>query len=59
LIPTSCFVLEGDHCWPGVVLAWVRDGNGWHGVVRYSRTTPEGWPTNYEHAVAAALLEPR
>jgi hypothetical protein len=57
--PTPCIVLDGDERWPGRVLAWVHDANGWHGVVRYTKRWPEGWPMTYEHAVPAALLEPQ
>lgn len=58
MTPTSCVVVDGDDRWPGRVLAWVRDDRGWHAVVRYTKTSPEGWPMGYEHAVPAALLEP-
>jgi hypothetical protein len=57
--PTPCYVLDGENRWPGRVLAWVRDADGWHGVVRYARTSPEGWTLGYEHAVPAASLTPR
>lgn len=54
-----CYVLDDGERLPGYVLAWVRDVNGWHAVVRYSRISTEGWPVNYEHAVQASQLEPR
>ena len=57
--PRPCLVFDGDDRWPGYVLAWVHDLNGWHAVVRYAKASPEGWPMTDEHSVPASVLEPR
>lgn len=54
-----CYVLDGTERYPGMVLAWIKDPNGWHAVVRYSRMMEGGWLGQYEHAVPADHLVPR
>jgi len=56
--PRSCVVVEGDDRWPGTVLAWQKSPTGWRGMVRFSRTMPEGYPLTFEHWLDVADLEP-
>ena len=56
--PRSCVVVEGDDRWPGSVLAWQKSPTGWRGLVRFSRTMPEGYPLTFEHWLDAGELEP-
>ena len=57
--PAPCTVLEGADRWPGTVLAWRRSEDGWRALVRFARTTTEGYPLNYEHWWPSSALEAR
>lgn len=57
--PQPCTVIDGDHRWPGNVLAWRRDDAGaWIGLVRFTVRGDLG-PMTYEHTVPAERLTPR
>ena len=57
--PRPCTVVEGADRWPGAVLAWRKVDDGWRGLVRFARTTTEGYPLTFEHWLPSTALEPR
>lgn len=42
--PTArhCTVVDGVLQWPGLLLEWRRDDNGWQGLVAYATDEPSG-----------------
>lgn len=52
-------MLDGEQRWSGEVLGWYGGSDGWHGVVRFTKWTSQGWPMTYKHASPPSALEPR
>lgn len=55
----ACYVTDEAGTWPGTVLSWIKQPDGWHAVVRYRRPDESGYSLQYERWASAATLAPR